>query len=197
MLVKDKFLGKINFLIFFISLCFAYKLYAENINQVIIEYNEGLKNTSAHFIQTNQNSVQEGLIYFGNKRIKINYQNPKSLTIILSENKGMLTNHELRETQFFATKKSYVKFFFDILHNKEYAEKIIIKKSKGEVIVSEEIVLDDIIYKINIVYENEPLKLRRLEIISDGEIMQMGFFNHRLEEKFNKKKFSMIDPYLN
>ena len=119
MLVKDKFLEKINFLLLLFGLCFAHKLYAENINQQIINYNESLKNTSAHFIQTNQNSVQEGMIYFGNKRIKINYQSPEKITIILSENKGMFTNHELKETNFFATKKSYVKFFFDVLHKKK------------------------------------------------------------------------------
>ena len=197
MLVKDKFLGKINFLILLISLCFSHKLYAENINQQIINYNKSLNNTSAHFIQTNQNNVQEGLIYFGDERIKIEYQSPEKLTIILSENKGMFTNHELKETNFFATKKSYVKFFFDILHKEKYTEKTITKKSNNEVIISDLIKLDDVVYKINIVYENEPLKLRKLEILSDDENIQMGFFNHSLEKNFEKKFFSMVDPYLN
>ena len=41
------------------------------------------------------------------------------------------------------------------------------------------------------------MNLRRLEIIENNEKMQMGFFNHKLEQKFEKKFFSMIDPYLN
>ena len=113
MRAKDKFLEKINLFILFISLCFSHSLSAENINEKIFNYNNKLKNSSVNFIQNNLNDIQEGVIFFGDKRIKINYKKPSEITIILSEKKGIYINHELKESQFFATRKSYIKFLFD------------------------------------------------------------------------------------
>ena len=113
MQAKDKFLEKINLLIFILFLSFSHNLYSENIYEKIFNYNNALKNSSANFIQTNSNYVQEGIIFFGKKRIKITYTKPQKITIILSEKKGIYINHELKESQFFATKNSYIKFFFD------------------------------------------------------------------------------------
>ena len=197
MRVKDKFLGKINLLIFVLGLCFSHNLYAENIYNKIFNYNNSLKNSSASFIQTNSNFVQEGKIFFGKKRIKITYKNPQKLTLILSEKKGMYINHGLKESEFFMTKKSYIKFFFDIFHKKNRMENMIVKRSSREIEISEKIKLDNVFFDMKLTYENEPIKLRRLEIISDDEIIQMGFFDHKFEKIFDKKFFSMIDPYLN
>ena len=124
MRAKDKFLEKISLILLIANLFFSNNLFAENINKKLINYNDKLKNSSAFFIQTNQNTIQEGVIFFGNKRIKIDYTKPQRLTLILSEKKGMYINHELKESQFFNTKKSYIKFFFDIFHSKKYTEKI-------------------------------------------------------------------------
>jgi hypothetical protein len=197
MLVKDKFLEKINLLILTLCLCLSHSLYAENIYKKVFDYNNELKNSMANFIQSNNNYVQEGVIFFGKKRMKINYTKPQKITIILSEKKGIYINHQLKETQFFSTKNSYIKFFFDIFYNKKYLENIILIKSDHEIEISEKIKLDNVFYNIKLVYENEPMNLRRLEIIENNEKMQMGFFNHKLEQKFEKKFFSMIDPYLN
>ena len=106
MRAKDKFLEKINLLIFSFILGFSQNIYADNIYKKVLNYNNSLKNSSANFIQTNINYLQEGIIFFGDKRIKIIYTNPQKITIILSEKKGMYINHELKETQFFMTKKN-------------------------------------------------------------------------------------------
>ena len=197
MLAKDKFLEKINLLILIFILCFSHTLNAENIHEKIFKYNDKLKNSSLNFIQTNVNNIQEGVIYFGNKRIKINYNNPQKITIILSEKKGVYINHDLKESNFFATKNSYVKFFYDVFHKKSYLEKLDIVDSNDKIEISEEIKLDDIFYKIALVYENSPINLRRLTIIENDEKTQMGFFSHNFEQVFEKNFFSMIDPYLN
>jgi len=197
MQAKDKFLEKINLLILVFILCFSHKLYAENIYQKIFNYNDELKNSSANFIQTNSDYVQEGEIFFGEKRIKIIYKNPQKITLLLSDKKGMYTNHELEESEFFITKKSYIKFFFDIFHKKNHIENMIVKQSYQQIEISEKIELDNIFFNIRLTYENEPIKLRHLEIIGDDENIQMGFFDHKLEYVFDKKFFSMIDPYSN
>ena len=197
MQAKDKFLEKIKLLILFISLCFSYSLSAENINEKIFNYNNKLKNSSVNFIQNNLNDIQEGVIFFGDKRIKINYKKPSEITIILSEKKGIYINHELKESQFFATRKSYIKFLFDVFHKKEYLQNLDVTESDYEIEIIEKIELDNIFYNIKLVYENKPIKLRRLEIKNDKEETQMGFFNHNQENSFENKFFSMIDPYLN
>ncbi len=197
MQVKDKFLEKINLFIIIISLCFSNALNADNIYIKIFKYNDKLKNSSVNFIQTNLNDIQEGVIFFGEKRIKIDYKRPQKITIIISEKKGIYINHELKEAQFFATKKSYIKFLFDVFNNKKYLETLVVSESNHKIEIGEKIKLDNIVYNIKLVYENYPMKLRRLEINTSDEKTQMGFFNHNLEKKFEKNFFSMINPYLN
>ena len=196
MQVKDKYLEKTNLLILILSLFFSQNLHAENIYEKVFKYNNALKNSVANFIQTNDNYIQEGVIFFGNERIKINYSKPQKISIILSDKKGIYINHELKESQFFATKNSYIKFFFDVLYNRKYLESLVFKESDHKIEISENIKLDKILYKIKLVYENEPIYLRRLEITNDNGKTQIGFFNHRLKQNFEKKFFSMIDPYL-
>ena len=72
-----------------------------------------------------------------------------------------------------------------------------IKHSDKKIEISEKIQIDKNFFEIKLIYENEPIKLRRLEIISDDEKIQMGFFNHKSENIYEKNFFSMIDPYLN
>ena len=194
MRVKDKFFEKTKLII--LILCFSQNINAENLYEKIFNYNDELKNSSASFVQTNINHVQEGKIFFGDKRIKINYENPEKLTIILSDKKGAYINHELKESEFFITKKSYIKIFFDIFQKKQYLKNMSIKGVADQIIISEETNIDNALYTIRLVYENNPIKLRRLEIISNDEKIEMGFFNHNKENVFDKSFFSMIDPYL-
>jgi len=197
MQAKDKFLEKINLLVLILSLCLSNNIYAENIYKKVFDYNNVLKNSTANFIQTNTNYIQEGVIFFGDKRIKITYLKPQKITIILSEKKGIYINHELKESQFFATKNSYINFFFDVFQNKKYLENITVTESDHKIEISEKIKLDNVLYNIKLIYENEPIYIRRLEITDDKEKIQMGFFNHKTKQGFEKNFFSMIDPYLN
>ena len=199
MQAKDKFLEKINLLFFILVLFFSNNLYAANIYEKIFNYNYSLKNSSANFIQTNLNQVQEGVIFFVDDRIIINYNNPEKLTIILSEKKGMYINHELEESEFFVTKRSYIKIFFDIFHKKKRIENMTLKQTNDHLEISEKTKLDNVFYYISLIYENDPIKLRRLEIVNDDddEKIQIGFFDHKIENVFDKSFFSMIDPYLN
>ena len=71
-----------------------------------------------------------------------------------------------------------------------------IEEVGNQIVVSEKTYLDNTLYTIRLVYENDPIKLRRLEIISNDEKIQMGFFNHNKENIFDKNFFSMVDPYL-
>ena len=84
-----------------------------------------------------------------------------------------------------------------MFHKKKYLRDLPIKETNYKIEVSEKIKVDDVFYNIKLVYENEPINLRRLEIRNNDEKIQMGFFDHSFEQNLNKKFFSMINPYLN
>lgn len=196
MLEKDKCLKKINLLVIFLIICFSKNLVAENISAKLINYNKNLKNSSALFIQTNGESVEEGVIYFGDERIKIDYIKPTKLTLILSEKKGVYINHELKESQYFNTNKSYVRVFFKIFNKNKFTDKLNITVSENTIQISESVDLDNNFYNIKIMYENDPIKLRKIKVLNGGEMLDLGFFNFNIEKKFRKNFFSMVDPYL-
>ena len=195
MLEKDKYLEKINYLIFLVIILFSQGLIAETLKSKIIKYNNDLKNSSALFLQNDGDSLEEGIIYFGIDRIKIDYTKPIKLTLILSEKKGIYTNHELRESQYFNTNKSYIKVFFKILKGDNFLDKP--KMLENFVELNHDFSLNNNIYKIKIIYEYDPIKLRKIIILENNQKIEMGFYNHNNLETYEKNFFSMINPYLN
>jgi len=195
MLEKDKCLEKTSYFIFLIFVFFSEVLIAETTITKILNYNSNLINSSAQFIQSDGLEIQEGEIYFGSDRIKINYRYPQNLTLILSERKGVYINHSLKESQYFNTNKSFIKFFFKLLKSSEFTEKPQIEENFIK--ISDSFVLDDRYYQINIIYENKPIKIRKIIILEDNQNLEISFSDHNSLEFFDKKFFSMIDPYLN
>lgn len=193
---KDRLLKKINFLIFFFVLLISKNLIAENIINKINTYNLNLKNSSASFIQTNEKGVEEGKISFGEKRIRVDYILPQKITLIVSNSKGIYINHELRESQFFNTKKSYIKVFFNIFLKEIEQSYSNINSERESITLSENIFLDGDEYLIKIVYENNPVLLRKIEITNIYETLKIGLFDHKIKENFDVSFFSMADPYL-
>jgi len=197
MLVKDKFLKKISHLITIVVIFSSPTLIAKDTLIKLLDYNNSLKTTSALFIQSDGKSIEEGIVYFGLNRIKIEYTMPKKITIILSEKKGVYINHDLKESQYFNTNKSYVKIFFKILKGWEFLETSKIRESKNIIELSKTFDLNDNYYKIKVIYENDPIKLRKIVVLENSNDFEIGFFGHNNLKTLEKKFFSMVDPYLN
>ena len=195
MLEKDKFLEKTSCLIFLILIFFPSILVGETTISKILNYNANLVNSSAQFIQNDGTEIQEGKIYFGSDRIKINYKYPLNLTLILSERKGVYINHKIKESEYFNTNKSFIKFFFKLLKNNKFQEKP--KVEYNYIKIYDNFILNDVYYQITILYENNPIKIKKIIILEDNQNIEISFFNHNNLEFFDKKFFSMIDPYLN
>ena len=117
---KDKFLKKTSKVIIIFILFISGPLFAENTKLQLLNYNNSLKNSSALFIQTDGKTIEEGIIYIGSERVKMDYKKPKKITIVLSEKKGMYVDHELKETQYFNTHKSFVNIFFEYEHKQAF-----------------------------------------------------------------------------
>ena len=194
MLEKDKFLEKNNYFFFLIFIFFSQSLVAETTISKILNYNASLINSSALFIQNDGIEIQEGKIFFGSDRIRIDYKYPQNLTLILSEKKGVYINHSLKESQYFNTNKSFIKFFFRLLKGDNFVENP--KVEENLIKINDNFILDDIYYQITILYENKPIKIRKIIILENNQGIEISFFDHNNLEFFDKKFFSMVDPYL-
>ena len=88
MLVKEMLLKKIrllNFIIFLLPICLLKQaLGNETKKEEIIHYLENLKHFSSSFIQQNDLSIEEGELFIGEKRVRVEYSNPSKILIILS-----------------------------------------------------------------------------------------------------------------
>ena len=198
MQARDKFLEKIKFIFFIILIFFQNNnSYGDDIRQDLINYNSQIVNSSSSFIQSDDSSVQEGEVYIGQERIKVEYKKPNRISIVLTKNKGMYINHELKEVQFFNTKKSFVRVFFEILKDKSFIEKADIKSEKNNVFIKKNYFIDDTNYNVEVIYQNNPIKIRKIKIIHDELGFNLGFFDFKYDLLFEKGFFSLISPYPN
>ena len=78
---------------------------------------QNIKSFSANFIQSDGQSIEEGMVYIGKDRIRIDYFNPSKITIVMAQNKAMYVNHELREVQYFNPQDSAAGVFINIFKN--------------------------------------------------------------------------------
>ena len=197
MRARGRFLEKTNRVFFIILIFFTSKTtIADNIRLDLLNYNNNLKNTSAFFIQTDGNTLEEGVIYIGLERIKIVYNKPQKITIVLSKKRGMYVNHKLKETQYFNTNKSFVRVFFNILTGDNFFENSNLHIFNDRIILRNDFEINDTFYNTQVIYENEPIKLRKIKIKENGESIEIGFFNHNNLDTPNKSFFSLINPYL-
>jgi hypothetical protein len=196
MLEKDKFLEKTSYLLFVFTFCFCGLSSAKDIKLEIDNYNKTLSNSSAKFIQSDGETIEEGILYIGSDRIKIDYNSPE-ITIVLSKKKGMYTNHGLKETQFFNTNKSLTKFFFDILTGQNNFNNSDAEVSKKTITIKNIFKFNESLYKTEIIYENNPISLKKIKLSKNNEKIEVGIFNITKSEKYNKDFFLLIDPYLN
>jgi outer membrane lipoprotein-sorting protein len=195
---KDKFLKKISYILLVIFFLIPHKLVAQKVEiSELFNYNKSLKNSSIQFIQTDGQTVEEGIVYIGNNRIKIDYEKPQRLTIVLSKNKGMYINHNLKEAQFFNTNKSFIKIFFSIFTMGDFIDTANIDIFSDEIIIKNEFEINDNFYKTEIIYENEPIKIRKIKILENEKNLEMGFFNHNDLDVFTKNFFALLNPYIN
>ena len=197
MLVKDKCLEKIkSYIIFLVCILFVTNIYAQNITNELNRYNYELKNSSISFIQSDGITLEEGKIYIGEERIKVDYFIPNKITIVLSKNKGMYLNHDLEEAQYFKTGKTFVKFFFEIFSEEIFFKNVEFMEIQNTINVFKKVILDEKTYSIKIIYENNPIKIRKIYIDGDGADFEIGFYEFSKGEFYNKDFYSLVNPYL-
>ena len=194
---KDKLLKKTSKIFLLFILFAAESVFANTTKLQLLDYNNSLKNSSAFFTQTDGNTIEEGILYIGSNRVKIDYKKPKKITIVLTAKKGMYVNHELKETQFFDTNKSFVNIFFKILTGKDFYKNSQLDITNHSITIGDNFEINKKFYKTKIVYENKPIKLRKIKVNENGGGFEIGFYNHNNLEDTKKNFYSLINPYPN
>ena len=161
-----------------------------------INYLKNLNEFSSKFLQIQNNDVSEGLIYIKNKRLRIEYTSPNNLIFILKENKGMYFNVDLKEVQYFNPKNTIGKFLIDLFYNNQFLSNSKIVSGPGFFYIYKNIMIDDVIYKVKIFFEEKPFQLKKLEIINEYEILAFTIVNPNFNPEINDKIFSLANPLL-
>ena len=199
MLGKDTYSKKIKFknLFFFLFIFLYFNTgFGEEVKKNIINHINSLNNFSAKFIQSNDLGIEEGVIFIGKNRIKVEYKFPSKVTIIMDERKSMYFNKDLQEVEYFNTKKSEANIFFQILKNKNFLDNADIKDGKKNIVVKKKYKFDEIIYIAELIFEQNPYLLRKIKVSFNETNYTISFFNHSFNKDFRKNFFSLVNPLI-
>tara|TARA_S200000501_G_C20633912_1_gene660184 strand:+ start:128 stop:724 length:597 start_codon:yes stop_codon:yes gene_type:complete len=184
------------FIIVFFTLSFEVESNT-NIKIKILNYLNSLQYFSASFIQNDNETLSEGKVYIGKKRVRAEYLSPSKILIILDEDKAMYYNYELEEDQFFNPKNTNAWFFYDIFRNPYFFENSQIVFKDNEIILNKSgFDNDETKYLIKVYFENKPIVLRKIEVFINNDFLQISIFDHNHNENFDENFFKLINPSL-
>ena len=197
MRVKDMCLKNNNFSIwifvcifFFIKAVFADEKEINN----IINYLGDLKLFSSSFIQDDGESISEGEIFIGLKRVRVEYKTPSKILIILEKDKAMYYNYDLDEDEFFNPKDTAAWFFFDIFNNPEIFYESTLIKEKNYIVIKKEENNEIGEYNLKVYFENNPLLIRKIALNYQDTQLVLSIFNHTYNKEYDKNFFKLINP---
>ena len=192
---NEKYLSYLYIIVFLIL---SFKVDSNtNIKIKILDYLNSLQYFSASFIQNDNETLSEGKVYIGKKRVRADYLSPSKILIILDEDKAMYYNYELEEDEFFNPKNTNAWFFYNIFRNPYFFEdsKIIVK-DKEIILKKTGFDNEENKYLINVYFENSPVILRKIEVFINDAFLQISIFDHNYNEDFDKNFFKLISPQL-
>ena len=199
MRVKDRFLKKQNnIFLFAIFFCLAVFSNNSNSNEIAFKIENYIKKLdffSSKFIQSNGMSLEEGDIFINNKKIRLDYFKPHR-TLIISKKKGVYINHELKEESFFSNESNIVHLFYDIFLDNNFYLSMKQKEVNGGVIFEKDLDIDSVKSNIKILFENNPLLLRKIIISNESEKITVSFSGHKYNNTFDDNLFSFVPMYL-
>ena len=198
-LVKGKYLKKqTNFkvlVLFFLAILFSKNLVGEELNLKINTYLQGLNSFSSNFIQSNGIDLEQGNIYIKDDMIRLDYTSPDR-TLKISKQKGVYINHELREEEFFSTRKNIIKIFYDIFLNNNFFSSLTPKQHNREIVFEKIIQSESAEVHLKIYFEDSPLLLRKIISKTENDLISISFYNHNYNRVFREGFFSFVPIYL-
>ena len=197
--VKGKYLkNQINFKVLgflFLVFLFSNNLVGEELNSKIITYLQGLNSFSSNFIQSDGTYLEQGYIYIKDDKIRLDYTSPDR-TLKVSKEKGLYINHDLREEEFFSTKKNIIKIFYDIFLKNNFFSSLSPKESKKEIVFEKIIESESDKVHLKIFFESSPLLLRKIISKTESDLISISFYDHNYNNIFEDNFFSFVPIYL-
>ena len=185
--------------IFLILTCFLTKAEEENINYrlKVLEYLSNNKEFASSFIQYNDGSFQEGEFYLKKNRLRIEYGTPVKIVFVIKDSNAMYYNLDLKEVEYFNPKNTAAKIFFDFFYDKNFLEDIRFNIENSSFNFIKKIKIKNEIYKIKIIFEKLPIKLRKIEINNSDGLTSFAIVNANYNPDLDDKIFSLANPLLN
>ena len=136
-------------------------------------------------------------MYIGEKRIRAEYFSPTKILIILDKDKAMYYDYELEEDEFFDPKNTNAWFLYQLFRSPNFLKDSLFKLKDNEIILKKTGVdSKQNNYSIKIFFENNPLILRKVEVLVNDNYLQLSIFNHQYNIDFDKDFFKLINPKL-
>ena len=152
------------------------------------------KEFSSSFLQIQNGNISEGIISLKDNRLRVEYLSPANIIFIINPKKGMYFNKDLNEVEYFNPKKTSGKIFLDFFYDADFLKDTKITTGNNFFYFSKEIIIKKTLNKVDIYFEDSPLKLRKIEITNDGEITSFTIINPNYNPDLTKDMFSMINP---
>ncbi len=185
------------FLFFFVfTIFFFHKVCLANTQKIndIVDYLSSLKFFSSSFIQDDRETLSEGKIFVGEKRIRVDYTKPSKILIILDKDKAMYYNYDLDEDEFFNPKDTNAWFFFDIFKEPNFFLESLVVSKNNNLLLTKTGENEIGSYKLKIYFENKPLILRKIELEINDTFLNLSIFDHKFNEEYDENFFKLINP---
>ena len=122
------------------------------------------------------------------------YYNPVKILIILDKNKAMYYNYDLDEDEFFDPRDTSAWFFFDIFFNPEFFFDAKASEKNNYLELVREGFNNEEIYKIKVLFENNPFVIRKIILNQNDASLTLSFFDHKYNNSYDKDFFKLINP---
>ena len=175
---------------------FTFKAYSNSEDKAeVLNYLSSLSDFSASFLQSDGESLSEGKVYIGKKRVRAEYYLPTKILIVLAEDKAMYYDYELEEDEFFNPKNTNAWFFYDIFRNPLFFEDAKVEVKNNELLLEKKGTdNEEKNFVIRVLFEKKPLVLRGVEVIINDDVLKLSIYNHSYNEVFHKDLFKLINP---
>ena len=68
--------------------------------------------------------------------------------------------------------------------------------SSDRILIENNFKVSDSLYNTKIIYENNPIKLRKVKLTENNQPFEIGLYNYNDTNHLSKEFFSLINPYL-
>ena len=162
----------------------------------VYDYFIDLGEFSSSFLQVNNNETSEGFLNIQNNRIRIDYIIPNKIRFVFTENRGMYYNIELEEVEYFNPKETLGELIINLFNNKNFLLNFDKYNGKGFFYFEKNLIIDEVLTNVKVYFEDNPLKLRKIQINNEVGLTDFIIINHDYNPTFKKKYFSLANPLL-